>query len=197
MGAAIFELRVRRGQLRGQGVRRCREPHTLSPPRRSESIRLPKNFHPVGVSYSGTPSASATRSTAPLVGIERATALRPPSALSHGMAWAWAAMSARLSEGVTKNPRPRITAKHRRAYAQHGREDSDGAGEAAGRPLEWVRWVEIATGHSAGEVTYCFGRRRRQPRRRGLARRSRRRRRVPCARRAPPRRRGSGPGGRR
>ena len=42
-------------------------------------MRLPKNFQPVGVSKSGRPKAAATRSTAPLVGIERATALSPPS----------------------------------------------------------------------------------------------------------------------
>ena len=41
------------------------------------SSRLPKNFQPVGVSKQGTPSCSATRSAAPLVGIERAMPLRP------------------------------------------------------------------------------------------------------------------------
>ena len=37
------------------------------------SIRLPKNFQPVGVSKNCTPSFSATRSSAPLVGMLRAT----------------------------------------------------------------------------------------------------------------------------
>jgi hypothetical protein len=39
----------------------------------SASIRLPKNFQPVGVSKNCRPSFSATRSRAPLVGIDRAT----------------------------------------------------------------------------------------------------------------------------
>jgi len=39
---------------------------------------LPKNFHPVGVSNSGTQSLCATRSAAPLVGIERAIPTIPP-----------------------------------------------------------------------------------------------------------------------
>ena len=37
------------------------------------SMRLPKNFQPVGVSKKGSLSSSATRSSAPLVGMERAT----------------------------------------------------------------------------------------------------------------------------
>ena len=37
------------------------------------SIRLPKNFQPVGTSKNGRLSFSATRSSAPLVGIERAS----------------------------------------------------------------------------------------------------------------------------
>lgn len=37
------------------------------------SMRLPKNFQPVGVSKKGSLSASATRSSAPLVGMLRAT----------------------------------------------------------------------------------------------------------------------------
>ena len=41
------------------------------------SSRLPKNFQPVGVSKHSTPSASATRSAAWLVGMERATPLMP------------------------------------------------------------------------------------------------------------------------
>ena len=43
------------------------------------SSRLPKNFQPVGVSYSATPSFSATLSAARLVGIERATPAMPPA----------------------------------------------------------------------------------------------------------------------
>mmetsp|Transcript_5427 Transcript_5427/g.9377 ORF Transcript_5427/g.9377 Transcript_5427/m.9377 type:complete len:242 (+) Transcript_5427:762-1487(+) len=50
-------------------------PHTLH---LSASMRLPKNFQPVGVSKKGRFSALATRSRAILVGIERATPLRPP-----------------------------------------------------------------------------------------------------------------------
>ena len=41
------------------------------------SSRLPKNFHPVGVSKQGICSASATRSTAALVGMDRATPFSP------------------------------------------------------------------------------------------------------------------------
>ena len=43
----------------------------------SASIRLPKNFQPVGTSKKGTLSLSATLSRAPEVGIERATPLSP------------------------------------------------------------------------------------------------------------------------
>jgi hypothetical protein len=41
------------------------------------SSRLPKNFQPVGVSKQGSPSFSATRSAAALVGMERAMPARP------------------------------------------------------------------------------------------------------------------------
>eukprot|EP00966_Prymnesium_polylepis_P207510 4806929-Prymnesium_polylepis.1 len=40
----------------------------------------------------------------PEVGIERATALRPPSRLNHGMVCACATMTASESDGVTKKP---------------------------------------------------------------------------------------------
>ena len=43
-----------------------------------ESIRLPKNFQPVGTSKCGMPSFCATRSSAHEVGIERAHPLSPP-----------------------------------------------------------------------------------------------------------------------
>jgi hypothetical protein len=41
-----------------------------------ESIRFPKNFHPVGTSKNERLSFAATRSSAPLVGIERASPFR-------------------------------------------------------------------------------------------------------------------------
>ena len=49
-------------------------PHRVARP---ASSRLPKNFQPVGVSKQGMPSPSATRSTAALVGMERATPFSP------------------------------------------------------------------------------------------------------------------------
>lgn len=42
------------------------------------SMRFPKNFQPVGVSKKGTLRASATRSSAPLVGMLRATPCTAP-----------------------------------------------------------------------------------------------------------------------
>ncbi len=70
------------------------------------SSRLPKYFQPVGVSKQGMPSAAATRSSAALVGIERATPFNP---LAYpGTWWALAAKTARLSLGVTMKRRPRI-----------------------------------------------------------------------------------------
>ena len=63
---------------RRRGVTRPAEPRgaarTFSPPSRSESIKLPKNFHPVGVSYRGKPSLAATRSTAPLATLQECAA---------------------------------------------------------------------------------------------------------------------------
>ena len=47
--------------------------------------------------------ACATRSTAPDVGIDLATALMPPWAAKKGMQSAWAARIAKESLGVTKN----------------------------------------------------------------------------------------------
>ena len=43
-----------------------------------ESIRLPKNFQPVGTSKQGMPSFLATMSSAHEVGMLRAHPLRPP-----------------------------------------------------------------------------------------------------------------------
>ena len=51
-------------------------PHSVMRP---ASSRLPKNFQPVGVSKHSTPNFCATRSTAALVGMERATPLMPPA----------------------------------------------------------------------------------------------------------------------
>mmetsp|Transcript_18975 Transcript_18975/g.48921 ORF Transcript_18975/g.48921 Transcript_18975/m.48921 type:complete len:224 (+) Transcript_18975:794-1465(+) len=73
-----------------------------------ESIRLPKNFQPVGTSNASMPRALATRSSAHDVGIERAHALRPPFFLKKGIASALAAITASESDGVTKNWSPRI-----------------------------------------------------------------------------------------
>ena len=66
-------------------------------------MRLPKNFQPVGVSKRAKFFAWATLSTAPDVGIDRATALMPPWAAKKGMQSAWAAKIAKESLGVTKN----------------------------------------------------------------------------------------------
>merc|ERR1719221_779001 len=71
-----------------------------------ESIRLPKNFQPVGVTKTGIFFFFATRSRAPDVGMERAQPFRPP--LKKGMQEALAAMIARLSEGLTNHCLPRI-----------------------------------------------------------------------------------------
>ena len=81
------------------------------PLRTLESIMLPKNFHPVGTSNNSKLSFSATRSTAPDVGMERATDFNPPWRAKKGITWACAAIIAKLSEGVTKNCRPRIIYK--------------------------------------------------------------------------------------
>ena len=51
-------------------VPKLSSPHSVARP---ASSRLPKNFHPVGVSKWPMPSLAATRSAAALVGIERAT----------------------------------------------------------------------------------------------------------------------------
>mmetsp|Transcript_7056 Transcript_7056/g.25105 ORF Transcript_7056/g.25105 Transcript_7056/m.25105 type:complete len:316 (+) Transcript_7056:268-1215(+) len=64
-------------------------------------MRLPKYFQPVGVSNRGTPMASATRSSAPLVGMLRAHPPRPPA--KYGIALWFAAITATESDGVTKN----------------------------------------------------------------------------------------------
>jgi len=44
------------------------------------SMRLPKKFQPVGTSKKGRPFAAATRSSAPLVGMLRATPCAPRAA---------------------------------------------------------------------------------------------------------------------
>ena len=49
------------------------------------SMRLPKNFQPVGTSKKGKLCAAATRSNAPLVGIERATPCGPARQLNPGL----------------------------------------------------------------------------------------------------------------
>ena len=55
-------------------VPKLSSPHNVASP---ASSRVPKNFQPVGVSKQGMPSLAATRSTAPLVCIERATPASP------------------------------------------------------------------------------------------------------------------------
>mmetsp|Transcript_15336 Transcript_15336/g.30541 ORF Transcript_15336/g.30541 Transcript_15336/m.30541 type:complete len:222 (+) Transcript_15336:679-1344(+) len=71
-------------------------------------MRLPKNFQPVGVSKRERLRSFATRSTAPDVGMLLATDFRPPCAAKNGILLAFAAITARESEGVTKNCVPRI-----------------------------------------------------------------------------------------
>merc|ERR1719220_2744341 len=61
------------------------------------SIRLPKNFQPVGVSKHSMPFFFATRSTAPEVGMERAQPLSP--SLNCGIRSELATSIARESEG--------------------------------------------------------------------------------------------------
>uniref|UniRef100_A0A7C9CDK9 Uncharacterized protein n=1 Tax=Opuntia streptacantha TaxID=393608 RepID=A0A7C9CDK9_OPUST len=70
-------------------------------------MRLPKNFQPVGTSKKGSFNFSATRSSAPLVGIDRAKPLIP--SWKYGIAsCAFAAIIATESDGVTKKLLPRI-----------------------------------------------------------------------------------------
>ena len=78
-------------------------PHIVAMP---ASSKLPKNFQPVGVSYMPIPSFSATRSAAPLVGMDRAMPFSP--ALYPGARCALAASIASESDGVTKIPLPMI-----------------------------------------------------------------------------------------
>ena len=81
----------------------------LVPPYNSSlSMRLPKNFQPVGVSKRLKFKSFATRSTAPDVGMDRATPLKPPWVLKNGMLSALATMTAKESDGLTKNCFPRI-----------------------------------------------------------------------------------------
>ena len=73
--------------------------------RRTASSTLPKYFQPVGVSKHSTPRWAATRSSAPEVGMLRATPFSP--SLKYGMQLAaFAAMIATESEGETKKPLP-------------------------------------------------------------------------------------------
>ena len=67
-----------------------------------ESKRFPKNFHPVGVSKQGIFKARATKSTAELVGIDRATPAIP--SLYPGTQFVLAVITAKLSLGFTKHP---------------------------------------------------------------------------------------------
>ena len=79
-------------------------PHT---DKRPASIKLPKNFQPVGVSKHSTPRPAATRSSAAAVGMERAKPFKPD--LKYGIqSTALAAMMATESLGVTKKLLPRI-----------------------------------------------------------------------------------------
>mmetsp|Transcript_32448 Transcript_32448/g.45225 ORF Transcript_32448/g.45225 Transcript_32448/m.45225 type:complete len:227 (-) Transcript_32448:268-948(-) len=71
------------------------------------SMRFPKYFHPVGTSWSLIFFSFATKSTAPLVGMERAQPFKP--SLKYGMhSWALSTMIASESDGVTKNFFPKI-----------------------------------------------------------------------------------------
>mmetsp|Transcript_766 Transcript_766/g.1819 ORF Transcript_766/g.1819 Transcript_766/m.1819 type:complete len:218 (-) Transcript_766:907-1560(-) len=82
------------------------------------SMRLPKNFQPVGVSKKGMFLALHTRSRAHDVGMLRATPLSPPLppkrakgpflVAKYGMSSQLSTSTARESEGVTKNLLPRI-----------------------------------------------------------------------------------------
>lgn len=80
----------------------------LSSPQRliiPASIRFPKNFHPVGVSYNSfNYFLAATLSNAPEVGIDLAAPINP----FLNIKLALAANIANESEGVTKNYFPRI-----------------------------------------------------------------------------------------
>src|SRR3984957_15625689 len=77
-------------------VPKLSSPHSVARP---ASSKLPKNFHPVGVSYELIPSLAATRSAAALVGMDRATPARP---LAYpGAQWALAQRIASESDGVT------------------------------------------------------------------------------------------------
>mmetsp|Transcript_48502 Transcript_48502/g.152094 ORF Transcript_48502/g.152094 Transcript_48502/m.152094 type:complete len:207 (+) Transcript_48502:637-1257(+) len=86
-------------------------PKLSSPQRKgwycSQSMRLPKNFHPVGVSKQGIFLDSQTRSRALLVGMLLAAALRPDF-WKKGMHSMLSAMIARESEGLTKTLDPKI-----------------------------------------------------------------------------------------
>merc|ERR1712137_646504 len=65
------------------------------------SIKLPKNFHPVGTSKQGMSFLAATMSRAPDVGIDRAQPFKP--FLNCGIRSAFATRIANESEGEMKN----------------------------------------------------------------------------------------------
>lgn len=73
------------------------------------SIRLPKNFQPVGTSNPRIPRRSQTTSIAEEVGIDRAQAVSPFR--KYGMHRQYAATIASESDGEMKNCRPRIIAR--------------------------------------------------------------------------------------
>lgn len=68
------------------------------------SIRFPKNFHPVGVSYRLIPSFLATLSRAPDVGM----LLAAPLIFYFKKSWDSAVRIAMESDGVTKKDFPKI-----------------------------------------------------------------------------------------
>lgn len=82
-------------------VPKLSSPHKLISP---ASIKLPKNFHPVGVSNNYKLFLIVTLSNAPDVGID----LAAPNNPFLNMRWAFAANTANESDGVTKNYLPNI-----------------------------------------------------------------------------------------
>ena len=80
-------------------------------------MRLPKNFQPVGVSKNCTPSLSATLSSAPLVGMLRATPCAPSSAGALRQRARQQHWTCELHQGVagqTQAARPRVQNSSRR-----------------------------------------------------------------------------------
>ena len=96
-------------------------------------MRLPKNFHPVGVTKQGISRASATTSSAAEEGIDRATPFNPPHFANWGMDSQLSHISAMLSEGVTKNPAPAMRFRSPSpslAAPRVGKDDASRAGSA-------------------------------------------------------------------